>query len=34
MVGVGEVKGTEEVGSKGAGEVEAEGLVGPVAYYR
>ena len=30
MVGAGEVEGTEEVGGKGAGEVEAKGLVGPM----
>ena len=31
MVGAGEVESAEEVSSKGTGEVEAKGLVGPVA---
>ena len=31
VVGAGEVESTEEVSSKGTGEVEAKGLVGPVA---
>ena len=31
VVGAGEVKGMEKVGSKGAGKVEAKHLVGPMA---